>query len=366
MAQIKKSDFFKRQTAVAEFGEKGQQKLQDSKILVVGSGGLGSMVAVGLAASGIGKLHLVDHDKVAVSNLHRQVFYTLEDVGGYKSEILALYLKQRYPFTKESFSTEPITKKNAIEWVGRFDVIVDATDSLPTKYLLNDACVLQRKPLVYGSLYKFDGYVSTFNLLQENGRYSANLRDAFPKMSSTLPNCEEAGTLNPIVGMIANAQVNEVLKSVAQIGKPLVNTLLIYNALQNTQLKVAVIPKIKQSAIASIYEKQSYFDASCEPQHSDWLITSKTLRNTLGNPTLEIIAVLPNLETPFQVQQTLPIQEFDPHTFEIDPYKVYVMVCQTGTTSYKVTKQLREKYPTLNVLSLKGGIRNYHEGSVRS
>lgn len=361
MVEIKKSDFFKRQTTVSEFGEQGQQKLQDTKVLVVGSGGLGSMIAVCLAASGVGKLHLVDYDRVDVTNLHRQVFYGLKDVGHYKSEILAKYLQQRSPFTTGSFSTEPITKKNAIELINSCDLIVDATDNLPTKYLLNDACVLQGKPLIYGSLYKFDGYLSTFNLLQEDGTYSANLRDVFPEMSTSIPNCEQVGTLNPIVGMIANGQVNEVLKIAAQIGKPLVNELLIYNALSNAQLKVKIAPKIKKSTIASIYNRQPYFDASCGVQHSDWLITSKALQNKLGDATLEIIAVLPNLETPFKVQQTLPIQEFNLHTFKFDLNRVYVIVCQTGVTSYRVTKQLREKHPALNVLSLKGGISSYHE-----
>ena len=125
----------------------GQQKLQEAKILVVGCGGLGSPIAVYLAASGIGKLHLIDFDTVDITNLHRQVFYSLDDVGFSKSECLANFITQRAPFTEVSFSREAITKENAIELISEYDVIVDGTDSLPTKYLLNDACVISWESL---------------------------------------------------------------------------------------------------------------------------------------------------------------------------------------------------------------------------
>ena len=141
-----------------------------------------------------------------------------------------------------------------MSWLRSVDIVVDGTDSLPTKYLLNDACVIKNKPLVYGSLYKFDGYVSTFNILQKDGRYSANLRDAFPKMATDIPNCEEAGTLNSIVGMMATQQVNEVLKIITGIGKPLANELLIYNSLQNTQLKMKLKPTFFNEKIAKIFK----------------------------------------------------------------------------------------------------------------
>ena len=363
MSQISKSELFKRQITLSEIGEVGQQKLQEAKILVVGCGGLGSPIAVYLASSGIGKIHLVDFDKVDSSNLHRQVFYALADVGNYKSECLSNFIQQRAPFTEISFSTEAITKENAVELISNYDIIVDGTDSLPTKYLLNDVCVMQEKPLVYGSLYKFDGYVSTFNLQQEDRSFSANLRDVFPEMNTDVPNCEEAGTLNAIVGMIATTQVNEVLKIVTGIGKPLTNELLIYNALQNTQLKMKIVSKTFKEKIATIFKIQTYFDAACGAQNPDWQISPEELKETLLDTaqrrTIELIAVLPNLKLPFKVHQTIPIQEFDANTLQIDKQKTYVMVCQRGLNSYKATEQLKKKYPTLNVLNLTGGISSY-------
>ena len=359
MSQISKSDLFKRQITLSEIGEVGQQKLQEAKILVVGCGGLGSPISVYLASSGIGKLHLIDFDTVDISNLHRQVFYSLKDIGKFKSECLSNFIQQRAPFTEVSFSSEAITKENAIELISEYDVIIDGTDSLPTKYLLNDVCVILEKPLVYGSLYKFDGYVSAFNLKQEDGSFSANLRDAFPDMNTTTANCEEAGTLNAIVGMIATAQVNEVLKIITGIGKPLTNELLIYNVLENTQLKMKLSSNIFKDEIVSLFNTQNYFDSACGTQNPDWQISPKELKNKIGDPNLELIAVLPNLKLPFKVHQTIPIQEFDASTLNVDKEKTYVMVCQRGFNSYKATEQLKEKYPSLQVFNLTGGIRNY-------
>lgn len=359
--EIHPSELFKRQITLAEIGIAGQQKLQEAKVLVVGCGGLGSPIVVYLASSGIGRLHLIDFDKVDLTNLHRQVFYSLDDVGSYKSEALAKFIERRAPFTQVTFSTEALSKSNVFEAIADFDIVVDGTDSLPTKYLLNDACVLRGKPLVYGSLYKFDGYVSTFNLKQHDGNYSANLRDAFPTMNTDVPNCEEAGTLNAIVGMIATAQVNEVLKIVTGVGKPLTNELLIYNALQNTQLKMKLTSKMTAEQTTQIFESESYFDASCGIQHPDWQISAWELKNRLEDSNLHLIAVLPNLKLPFKVNQTIPIQEFNAETFEVDFEKTYVMVCQRGINSYKATELLKAKYPDLNVLNLTGGISNYPE-----
>jgi adenylyltransferase/sulfurtransferase len=354
-----KNELFKRQLTLQEIGKVGQQKLQDASVLVVGCGGLGSPIAVYLAASGIGKIHLVDFDTVAISNLHRQVFYALEDVDKSKAAVLSAFIKKRAPFTAVNFTNKPVTKENVFNLIENVDIVVDGTDSLPTKYLLNDACVLKNKPLVYGSLYKFDGYVATFNVLQKDGSYSANLRDVFPEMDTDIPNCEEAGTLNAIVGMISAKQVNEVLKLITGIGKPLTNQLLVYNSLQNTQLKMKLKSKILKEKIAKIFKLQTYLDAACGGQNADWQISSKELKEKIGDSNLEIIAVLNNLELPFNVQQTIHISKFDAAKITVDKSKTYVMVCQRGFNSYKATVKLKNKYPDLEVFNLTGGISNY-------
>jgi molybdopterin/thiamine biosynthesis adenylyltransferase/rhodanese-related sulfurtransferase len=354
-----KSQLFKRQITLPEIGEVGQQKLQNASVLIVGCGGLGSPIAVYLASSGIGKINLVDFDTVDISNLHRQVFYSLEDVGKPKAEVLSQFIKKRAAFTEVTFTNKPVLKENVLELISKVDIVVDGTDSLPTKYLLNDACVLENKPLVYGSLYKFDGYVATFNAAQKDGSYSSNLRDAFPEMATDIPNCEEAGTLNSIVGMIATQQVNEVLKLITGIGKPLINQLLIYNSLKNTQLKMKLAPIFLKDKIAKIFKVQTYIDVACLGQNPDWLISAAVLKDKIGNSNLEIIAVLNNLKLPFDVQQTIHINKFDAEKINVDKSKTYIMVCQRGLNSYRAAVKLKNKYPDLEVLSLTGGISNY-------
>ncbi len=357
--KIEKNQLFKRQITLSEIGEIGQQKLQKASVLVVGCGGLGSPIAVYLASSGVGRIHLVDFDTIDITNLHRQVFYALEDVGKPKAEVLRKFIQQRAPFTKIEVTNKAVSKDTIFELLENIDVVVDGTDSLPTKYLLNDACVIKQKPLVYGSLYKFDGYVANFNVQQNDGSYSANLRDAFPEMATDIPNCEEAGTLNAIVGLIATAQVNEVLKLITGVGKPLKNELLIYNSLQNTQLKMKLKSIFTKDKISKIFKVQTYVDAACANQNPDWQIAPEELKEKLADENIEIIAVLNNLKLPFKAHQTIHINKFDAEKIEVDFNKTYVMVCQRGLNSYRATERLKKKYPELKVLNLTGGISSY-------
>jgi adenylyltransferase/sulfurtransferase len=353
-------EYFKRQTTLSEIGLEGQELLQKAKVLVIGCGGLGSPIAIYLATSGVGNLHLVDFDTVSISNLHRQVFYKVKDVNKPKSEVLAKVINERAPFTKVSFSNNAVDKNSILELISNFDVVVDGTDNLQIKYLINDACVLSKKPLVYGSLYKFDGYVATFNVLNGDGDYTCNLRDAFPKIATNIPNCEEAGTLNPIVGIIALLQVNEVIKLITKIGKPLLNQLLIYNVLENSQLKMK-LKKNKSLIFRDIFKNSNYLDAHCKTQDSALLITTSELKNCLNSKNLEIISVYNNKHVflPFDVYQKLPYKTFDATKFIPNFEKHYVIVCEKGITSYDVTLKLKEKYPSLNVFSLFEGIKKY-------
>jgi adenylyltransferase/sulfurtransferase len=208
-------------------------------------------------------------------------------------------------------------------------------------------------------LYKFDGYIATFNALQKDGSYSANLRDAFPEIATDIPNCEEAGTLNSIVGIIATQQVNEVLKLITGTGTLLINQLLIYNSLQNTQLKIKLKSVFLKEKITKIFKAQTYNDVTCMAQNQDFQISATALKEKIKYANLEIIAVLNDLKLPFNVQQTIHINNFDADKISIDKSKTYIMVCQKGLNSYKATVKLRNKYPDLEVFSLTGGISNY-------
>jgi len=286
--------------------------LQKARVLVIGCGGLGSPIAIHLAASGIGELHLVDFDTVSVSNLHRQVFFKTKDVNKSKVKTLAKEITKRAPFTKVNITNKAVDKNSILELVSSVDVVVDGTDNLQIKYLINDACVISKKPLVYGSLYKFDGYVATFNVLTESGDFTCNLRDAFPKIATDIPNCEEAGTMNPIVGLIAMLQVNEVIKLITKTGKLLTDQLLIYNVLENTQFKMK-LKKNKSINIEDIYQNSTYLDTSCDIQDASLLISNLELKERIGDENIEIISVINNVNRaiPFEVQEKRPFISFD-------------------------------------------------------
>ncbi|MBL4938690.1 MAG: HesA/MoeB/ThiF family protein [Lutibacter sp.] len=369
--KITKQQLFQRQTTLAEIGENGQELLQKAKVLVIGCGGLGGAVAVHLAASGIGELHLIDFDTISVSNLHRQVFYSVDDIGKSKAAILSKFIQQRAPFTKVTFSNKAVDKSTILALVSSFDVIVDGTDSLPIKYLINDACVLQNKTLVYGSLYKFDGYVATFNVKQTDGSYSVNLRDAFPKIATDIPNCEEAGTLNPIVGIIALMQVNEVIKLITKTGELIINELVIFNSLRNSQFKLKLKPTFSKKRIQQLFEKEDYKIITCEFQEETLLISAEELKRKLSlrstKENLEVISVIENINTklPFSKAVKIPLSKLDNLTQHIEQSKKtdqnqhYIIVCNKGISSYTATQKLKEKFPTLTFLSLKNGITNY-------
>jgi len=356
-----KENLYKRQIIIPEIGLKGQQKLYDSKIAVIGCGGLGSAAAVYLAASGVGSMHLVDYDHIDVTNLHRQVFYGLDDIGKPKARKLADHIKRISPFVQVTYSDLPITKSTIMQQLNGFSIIVDCTDSLATKYLLNDFCVISGKVMVYGSLYKHDGYVATFNV-NLKGQQTANLRDAFPSIPGKhIPNCAEIGTLNPIVGIIAMMQSNEVVKIITHTGKLLTDQILIYNAMENTQFIMKINAGFSKEKIDSLYKSEDYFDSRCEIQENDLLILADDLKNRIHDPDLEILSVIEDVETalPFQVTYKIPLSKLDVSTMQLNKKKELIVVCNKGITSYSATKNIKRQFPHIKVYSLKNGIENY-------
>ncbi len=360
-SKITQQNLYQRQTALSEIGESGQQKLQDAKIVIVGCGGLGCVAAVYLASSGIGTIHLVDFDTVDVSNLHRQVFYKTDNIGKSKAAILANYIQSISPFVNVTFTTNAVSKNTVFDVISDAEIVLDCTDNLSIKYLLNDACVLKGKALVYGSLYKFDGYVATFNSVDENGDRTTNLRDAFPQIpTENIPNCSELGTLNTIVGIIGLMQANEVLKLVVGIGKPLVNELLIYNSLDNSQFKMKLKSKVSKQQISELFEVESYENVSCDID-DDLQISQAEFKIKLAQKPndLKIISVVENVyqQIPFEVDEKVPLSHFQNWISEQSNLTDdYIIVCNHGITSLTAAQLLKEEFLTISVLSLEGGI----------
>ncbi|NRA48066.1 MAG: HesA/MoeB/ThiF family protein, partial [Phaeodactylibacter sp.] len=223
---------YARHLAIPGFGPEGQKRLKRSQVLVIGAGGLGSPVLLYLAAAGIGQLTIVDFDEVDISNLQRQVLYTEADLGKPKATAAAKRLKALNPQIKIEAVIAPFSSENARELIRSADLVIDGTDNFPTRYLSNDACVLEGKPLVYGSIYRFEGQVSVFNLERKNGERGPNYRHLFPTPPppELVPNCAEGGVLGVLPGIIGSMQANEAIKVLAEVGAPLDGKLFLFDA----------------------------------------------------------------------------------------------------------------------------------------
>lgn len=364
MSKVSKDKLYLRQTTLKEVGNSGQQKLQDTSVCVVGCGGLGSVAAIYLAASGVGNLHLIDFDMVDVTNLHRQVFYKLEDVGKSKAEVLSNYIKSISPFVNVTFSSKSVDKDNVESLISIAEIVLDCTDVLPVKYLLNDACVIHDKILIYGSLYKFDGYVATFNSLNKDGTRSSNLRDAFPEIpSDNIPNCSELGTLNTIVGIIGLMQANEVLKIVTGVGKPLIDQLLIYNTSENSQFQMKLKSKFTKEAIAKIFKTETYTSIGCEIDE-EIEISQDDFKFFLKkkNKEFRIVSVVENTdqELPFIVDEKVPLSLLEDWILDdFDNSKNYIFVCNIGVSSMIAATNIKDDFPETTVFSLVGGVSSF-------
>jgi adenylyltransferase/sulfurtransferase len=362
MQKPSKNQLYQRQITLKEVGDEGQDLLQKARILIVGCGGLGSTAAVYLAASGIGNIHLIDFDVVSVSNLHRQVFFTLADVGKPKTTCLKKYIESISPFVKIDTSEITVQKSNIETLIQKVDIVVDCTDQLHTKYLLNDACVLHHKTLVYGSLHKFDGYIATFNHESADGKRTTNLRDAFPEIPEKLPpTCSETGTLNPIVGMIALLQANEVMKIILKKGNLLTNKLFIYNSLYHTTQTIQVQQKFNNDEISDVFEKESYTPSNCEIT-TDHIhkINAQEFWDKLKQVNVVVLSFSGKLPENKYNEKIIkiPYFNFDPFRMPIKPNHEYILICLKGTLSYDAALAMVEAHPTLKVYNLENGVES--------
>ncbi len=218
---------YQKQLTLKEIGKKGQLKLKNSSVLCIGAGGLGSSVLIYLAAAGIGKIGIVDNDHVEKSNLQRQIVHETNTVGNLKIDSARERIKGLNPNIEVSTFEKRISSANALEIIREFDVICDCSDNFGTRYLINDACLILNKPLVFGSVQGFEGQVSVFNLSQN----SPNLRDLLPEspVKNAIPSCEEYGVIGISTGLIGILQVNEVIKIFLKKGEILDGKILIFD-----------------------------------------------------------------------------------------------------------------------------------------
>jgi len=227
-------DRYKRHLVLHDVGGTGQQALKAARVLVVGAGGLGSPVILYLAAAGVGTIGVVDDDTVSLSNLQRQVLHTTGRVGEPKVESARDTIAEINPHVQIVPHNTRLTAENAIELISQYDIVADGSDNFDTRYLVNDACYLAKKPLVFAALGPFDGYLSTFKAFETgaDGNPLPNYRDVFPEAPppGTVANCAEVGILGAVAGVLGTLQAMEILKEIIGVGESLAGTLLIYDA----------------------------------------------------------------------------------------------------------------------------------------
>src|SRR6202789_2647768 len=224
---------YSRHLILPEVGMEGQQRLKAAKVLCVGTGGLGSPMALYLAAAGIGTLGLVDFDVVDASNLQRQIIHSTKDIGRKKLDSAEEKLTALNPALKVVKHETMLSSANALEILKDYDVIADGTDNFPTRYLVNDASVLLGKPNVYASIFQFEGQVSVFNYRNAQGQLGPNYRDLYPSPPppGLVPSCAEGGVLGVLPGIIGSLQALEVIKVITGVGEPLSGRFYIFDAL---------------------------------------------------------------------------------------------------------------------------------------
>lgn len=226
---------YKRHLVLKDVGGAGQQKLKDSRVLIVGAGGLGSPVLMYLAAAGVGTIGIIDDDEVSLDNLQRQIAHKTSQVGNLKTSSAARTIEELNPHVEVHCLSERLTAANAVEIISQYDIVADGSDNFETRYLTNDACYLAKVPLVFAAVGPFDGYVSTFRAFETtaDGTPKPSYRCIFPVAPppGTVPNCSEVGILGAIAGVVGTLQATEVLKELIGIGESLSGRLLIYDAL---------------------------------------------------------------------------------------------------------------------------------------
>jgi sulfur-carrier protein adenylyltransferase/sulfurtransferase len=334
------------------FSQATQEKLQQSKVLIVGAGGLGCPAAQYLAAAGVGTIGIADFDVVSVSNLHRQVLYSAAEAGMPKVEIACRKLSMQNPSIQLLPHQFRITSENVMSLLEIYDIVVDGTDNFETRYLLNDACVLTGKPLVYGGIYQFEGQVAVWNMKNDDDSRTPNYRDLFPSVdAAAVPNCAEGGVLPTIAGLIGCMQANEVLKILTGTGEVLAGKILIINALT---LQSRIIKTGRRSRVSI---------RALTPTVDIPAIDARELQVYLQHKNCELVDVRNDDErSAFNIGgRHIPLPLLKDSAASLPVEKTLVFYCASGKRSEEAVKIMKEKYPAMRAYSLKGGMKAWRE-----
>lgn len=351
---------YARHLNLNNFGVEAQEKLKNTKVLVVGTGGLGSPLLQYLTAAGIGTLGVMDYDRVEASNLQRQVLFGSNDIGQPKTSVAIQKLTDQNPHVNFIEHNELLQSGNAMEIIKDYDLVADGTDNFPTRYLINDACYLLEKPYVYASIYQFEGQVSVFNF--QNG---PNYRDLFasPPPPGLVPSCAEGGVLGVLPGIIGSFQALEVIKIVTGIGKPLSGKLFLLDTLDFTTryLNVRKDPENPLSGnhktITSLIDYDEFCGVSVKPPIPS--ITVHELHELIENgEEFTLIDVRePNEHHSGSINGVLiPLNVVEENLDKIPPKGKVIIHCRSGKRSAEAIARLQEHHYYTNLINLEGGL----------
>jgi adenylyltransferase/sulfurtransferase len=362
---------YSRHLIMPEVGIQGQRKLKAASVLLIGTGGLGSPLGLYLAAAGIGRIGLVDYDVVDETNLQRQVIHFTSDVGKSKLDSAAAKLSDLNPYLVIEKHNTPLTSENALELLANYDVIIDGTDNFPTRYLVNDACVILGKPNVYGSIFRFDGQLTVFD-----ARRGPCYRCLFPEPPppGLVPSCAEGGVLGILPGTIGTLQATEAIKLILGIGDPLIGRMILYDALNMTfdTIKVRKNPKCPVCGEhPTIHELIDYEQFCGVPAHdrSEYKVKSAeagvksiTVHDLKAQIDADSAPVLLDVREPHEWEISsldnslrIPKNRVVARADEIPRDQEVVVYCKTGVRS-RDSIVLLQNLGFTNLVNLKGGI----------
>jgi adenylyltransferase/sulfurtransferase len=364
---------YSRHLILPEVGTAGQRRLKAARVLIIGAGGLGAPAAIYLAAAGIGTIGIVDFDNIELSNLQRQIIHSTADVGSSKCKSAKSRLAQINPEIKVVLYEERITAENIEKLVEEYDVIVDATDNFTTRYLINDACVLGKKPNVFGAIYRFEGQTSIF----APGGPCYRCLFPYPPPPDAVPNCAEGGVLGVLAGMIGVIQATEAIKYILGMGKNLVGQLLMYDALDMKfdVLKIArnakcplcgdnpTILTVEESTIScKTAVIANGANLSNDVANGVAAITAPELQRRLANGESIFLLDVRNSEE-YQLCRLpgsvlIPLRDLPARVGELNRSRELVVYCKSGSRGLKAA-QLLLSQGFSQVKNLKGGILSW-------
>jgi adenylyltransferase/sulfurtransferase len=359
---------YSRHLIIPEFNIDGQSKLKEAKILVVGAGGLGSPALYYLAAAGTGHIGIVDGDNVSIDNLQRQILYDMHDVGKSKAMCARARLESLNPHCHIQTHNTVLSKDNALHILKGYDIVIDASDNFPTRYLVNDACTILKKPLVYGSVFRFEGQVSVFNYENTDGTRGPNYRDLFPSPPAPglTSGCDEAGVIGALPGIIGSMQAIEAIKIATGTGEPLSGRLYLLDAYSFEARTIRITTQAGTPAITALVD----YEAFCGVEAGSFAenlpeYTADQLHAILqaGEKKPQLIDV----REPYEYDiarldaELIPLGQLADNLHKIDRNREVVVYCRSGQRSATAVRWLQKEQGFTRVFNLRGGLLSWAE-----